>query len=238
MLLDLHGTLIQKGSKKNLMRALRYSVAFLNERGYAFTFEDYLRSWKAQINKFVSNEELLEPSFEEWYCGLLGGLKLEDVDEVFVAGLNSYFMKGFEDSTKAFSNAGACLSALRKKNYLLALVSNSLAENTDIDLKRTGLAHYFDVVIVSSQIGRRKPHPLVFQRAVERLGISPREGIFVGDDFWEDIHGAKSAGLKTVLVTHAGYREAVPRRRRRTEETPDALVSDLGAVVRIVEQLS
>lgn len=221
------------------MQALRHAVEFLNERGYPYTLDDYLRSWHAQIRRFVSNEELHEPNFEEWYHGILGGLGLENVDRPFLEDLNSRFMRGFEGTTIPFPDASTCLSELREKGYTLALVSNSLAENTDTDLKRTGLADSFDLVLVSSEVRRRKPHPLVFQTALERLGISSEEAVFVGDDLWEDIYGAKRIGLRTILVTHAGYKDSVSKdedKRRRV--TADVVITELRALLPAVERLS
>ncbi len=220
------------------MRALQHAANFLIERGYPCTFEDYLRSWNAQIKKFTSsNEELREPTFEEWYYGILEDLAIRDADRAFLEGLNSYFMRGFEGTTTLFPGVDACLLELRQKGYLLALVSNSLAENTNTDLERTGLANSFDLVLVSSEVRRRKPHPLVFQAALERLGISPEEGVFVGDDPWEDIYGAKRIGLKTILIAHAGYRDVYKDEDQRRKETADAVITDLESLVAALEHL-
>ena len=51
---------------------------------------------------------------------------------------------------------------------------------------------------VSSEVGKRKPHPEIFERALEALEIEPNEALFVGDRLYEDIRGAGEVGLTTV----------------------------------------
>jgi putative hydrolase of the HAD superfamily len=54
--------------------------------------------------------------------------------------------------------------------------------------------------VFSSEVGKRKPHPAIFETALERLGVEPERALFVGDRRFEDIRGAKEAGMTTVLA--------------------------------------
>jgi putative hydrolase of the HAD superfamily len=47
-------------------------------------------------------------------------------------------------------------------------------------------------------VGTRKPHPAIFERALEALGVEPENALFVGDRLYEDIRGAGELGMMTV----------------------------------------
>ena len=57
-----------------------------------------------------------------------------------------------------------------------------------------GLAERLDVAVFSSEVGQRKPHPLIFRTALDALEASSREqALFVGDSLYADIAGARGA---------------------------------------------
>ncbi len=61
-----------------------------------------------------------------------------------------------------------------------------------------GLAERLDFAVFSSEVGKRKPHPEIFQRALEALGVEPERALFVGDRLYEDVRGAPELGMTTV----------------------------------------
>lgn len=91
------------------------------------------------------------------------------------------------------------LDAFKSAGYKLAIVSNAEGQVED-DAKRFGLAKYFDVIIDSHVVGVAKPHPRIFQIALERLGVAPDEVRFAGDIYSIDVEGARAAGIEARLV--------------------------------------
>jgi putative hydrolase of the HAD superfamily len=61
-----------------------------------------------------------------------------------------------------------------------------------------GLAERLDFSVFSSEVGTRKPHPAIFERALEALGVEPERALFVGDRLYEDVRGASEVGMTTV----------------------------------------
>jgi putative hydrolase of the HAD superfamily len=61
-----------------------------------------------------------------------------------------------------------------------------------------GLADRLDFAVFSSEVGVRKPHPQIFERALEALGVEPENALFVGDRLYEDVRGAGELGMTTV----------------------------------------
>jgi putative hydrolase of the HAD superfamily len=108
-------------------------------------------------------------------------------------------MRGFIEHTKSVPGAADILKKLKSK-YVLGLVTNSLAENTLIDLEITGMAEYFKTITISSQVGYCKPHPLIYQTAVLSLDLRMEEVCFIGDNWDEDVIGPTQQGMQAIWV--------------------------------------
>jgi putative hydrolase of the HAD superfamily len=66
-------------------------------------------------------------------------------------------------------------------------------------LERDGLVDLIDARLYTSEMSFQKPHPSAFLAAAEALGVDPHNAVFVGDRPWDDISGARSTGMRTVL---------------------------------------
>jgi putative hydrolase of the HAD superfamily len=93
----------------------------------------------------------------------------------------------------------ALLEALRDRGLKTALVSNAFDPGWLLhrDLEQMGLDGRLDFAVFSSEVGKRKPHPAIFERALEALGVEARAALFVGDRLYEDIRGAAEVGMAT-----------------------------------------
>jgi putative hydrolase of the HAD superfamily len=92
-------------------------------------------------------------------------------------------------------------------------------------LRRDRLEAFFDVVIVSDEVGWRKPHQVMFETALQRLEVSPGEALFVGDNYELDVVGATQAGLAAAWYT---------RGRPVDRETRFPIITDLAEVTRLL----
>jgi HAD superfamily hydrolase (TIGR01509 family) len=109
----------------------------------------------------------------------------------------------------------------------LAICSNySHTPNALHILERDGLREYFDVVVVSADVGLRKPHPRIFERVFDELGVPMGDALHVGDSLAKDVAGAAPLGLETVWITR---RIADPEAARAGYDgpSPDHVVADL-----------
>jgi putative hydrolase of the HAD superfamily len=88
--------------------------------------------------------------------------------------------------------------------YRLAIVSNtSDTELIPAHLDAMGIRRHFDAVILSVQVGWRKPHPQIFTIALDELGIKAQQAVFVGDSYRPDYHGPTRAGIRSFLIDPA-----------------------------------
>ena len=92
------------------------------------------------------------------------------------------------------------LKALRRSGCKTGIVSNTEAILTRVDLRRLPQLEDVDVTVLSSDVGAKKPGRQIFEIALERLGARAETGIFVGDNFQEDVIGASSLGIRAVYL--------------------------------------
>jgi HAD superfamily hydrolase (TIGR01493 family) len=100
---------------------------------------------------------------------------------------------------RPYPEVPAALAAFRAAGLRLAVVSNWDVSLREV-LERTGLAGQVEAVLTSAEVGAAKPEPLVFERALAELGLSPAEVLHVGDSPGLDDLGALAAGVEPVLV--------------------------------------
>ena len=103
---------------------------------------------------------------------------------------------------KLYEEAVSVLSNLKKK-YKLALVSNCAMGLSDV-VRALGLSDFFRCIVLSYEIGVRKPHRRIYLEALNTLELEPQQCIFVADEI-SDLEGAREVGLKTLLVRQGEY---------------------------------
>lgn len=127
------------------------------------------------------------------------------------------------------SGAVEALDALRAAGLRLSLASNA-EPLLRRKLEELGLAHRFDHLAISGEVGVEKPDPRFFLGALQALGVSAEFAVHVGDFYEIDVVGARAAGLAAVLVDIAGLSadRDVPR-IRSLAELPSLLGLDAAA---------
>ncbi len=94
---------------------------------------------------------------------------------------------------------------------------------------KLGISRYFDAVIVSGDIGWRKPHEKIFKDTLDKLQVKGEEAVFIGDCPLEDIKGAREVGMRTVFVKSQFYGEDD---LNASGEKPDFVAADLKEICR------
>jgi HAD superfamily hydrolase (TIGR01509 family) len=124
----------------------------------------------------------------------------------------------------------AALTALAAR-CPLGLVSNyDHAPTARAILARHDLEGIFSAVVISIEIGRRKPHPEIFRTALQRLGVDTGAALFVGDSAVEDVGGASAAGMDACWLNPRGTAlpDGVPK--------PRFIIGDLGELPELVSR--
>ena len=101
---------------------------------------------------------------------------------------------------RTFSDTRDVLEKLRSRGYRLGIITNGSVEMQRAKLIESGLSSLVDVALISEQEKVKKPDPVIFARAAERLGVQAAECVFVGDNPTADVAGAHHAGMKAVWL--------------------------------------
>jgi HAD superfamily hydrolase (TIGR01662 family) len=104
------------------------------------------------------------------------------------------------------------LEQLKGEGYRIGLISNANdAQDVRTLIDKGNFASYFEITLISAEVGLRKPHPGIFQIALDYFNARPEETVMVGDTLGADIIGANNLGIASVWIN------------RRAEVRPDNL---------------
>lgn len=129
--------------------------------------------------------------------------------------MKEIYQFGFARHAKVIDGARQLLSILKGKGIKLGIVSNTPFPGSFYinDLERFGLLPYFQTLVWSSDFGKRKPSPEIFEKALNNLKVKAQEAVFVGDSLDRDISGSRGVGMQSIwfsrkkkVQSHDGYR--------------------------------
>jgi putative hydrolase of the HAD superfamily len=95
------------------------------------------------------------------------------------------------------------LAELKAAGYLLGVISNRDAPFVE-ELKQIGLEGYFKLMVSGGEAGSKKPNPGIFQHTLTLTAANPDETMYVGDNYFADVIGARNAGIHPVLLDTDG----------------------------------
>ena len=99
-----------------------------------------------------------------------------------------------------FADTIDTLIYLKSQGYRLAVISNGITIKQWEKLVRLNVYSFFDEVITSEEVGKEKPHKLIYDVALRKMNGNPEKSVMVGNKFKEDALGAVNAGLSAILV--------------------------------------
>lgn len=155
----------------------------------------------AFLDRFTQHPEGARGWWSDLVSRLCARLGLQPPSPFAVAELYQRFAHA--PAWTVYDDVADSLELLSSAGFRLAIVSN-WDERLEPLLVELGLRSAFDAVVTSSAVGLAKPHPAIFQRALERLGAAADQTIHVGDQRLEDLEGARAAGLHALLLHRRG----------------------------------
>jgi putative hydrolase of the HAD superfamily len=98
-----------------------------------------------------------------------------------------------------FDDVLPTIKLVKKRQLRTGLLSNIYRGIRDI-CKGLGLEPYLDVIASSEEAGADKPDPAIFRFALEQVGVEPSEAIHVGDQYLQDVVGARNVGIMPIFI--------------------------------------
>lgn len=141
--------------------------------------------------------DLVEPDYGEVCQAAMLELGIDLTREQAANLLEATYISGVEGGKAAYPDARSTLIALRERGFRLGIVTNRAfgGERFRADLRNAGLAIGWDAEAVSVEVGYLKPHPALFEAALQQLAAAPAEVLMVGNSLAEDIAGAQALGM-------------------------------------------
>ncbi len=146
-------------------------------------------------------------------------------------GLLASYFRSWEPHTFTDPEAQPLLRELRRRRIRIGVLSNTLWPRSAHErcFTRDQVIDLIDGAVYSSEIPWVKPHPEAFRAAMAAVGEDdPASCVFVGDRPYDDVHGAKSVGMRAVLIRNRdvpSYDAAVP----------DAIITKLSELIRHID---
>jgi len=197
---DLYGTLLVYGDMKAAWSDwLSEFHKRLRLRGLTLSVESFAKA----CNRFFGKSEpaVLQDNltvFERRIQSLCFDLKLNLASEE-IKEIANVIANAWQKHISLDPDALPVLHALRSSKKL-ALVSNfDHPPHVHAVITKLGLRDFFDSVVVSAEVGVKKPNPRIFDFALKRTGLKPQEIVYVGDTE-DDIIAARAAGIVPVLI--------------------------------------
>ena len=141
------------------------------------------------------------------------------------------YSAAWEPHTFTDPEASNVLRCLRTAGIKIGVLSNTMWPRSwhEEVFRRDGLLDLIDGAVYSSEISWTKPHPEAFRAAMLAVGVTePSACVFIGDRPYDDVHGAKSIGMRAVLIPHS----EVPA---FDAAEPDAVISRLSELPGLIE---
>lgn len=192
-------------------RHLRGVYDFVLAEGYApsGSFDEFVTHYTERVVAMweESRATLRAPHMGLTLSQALAAFGCAVPDDDISACLHAYGW-GAVDGVGAYADVIAGLTTLQERGIRMGIVTNAYQPMwlRDLELEHYGLLPFFSdpkTRISAADVGYLKPHPQIFLHALEQIGASPEETIFVGDNVVADIAGAQGAGMRAVLrVNH------------------------------------
>lgn len=107
-----------------------------------------------------------------------------------------------------YPDAKSVLNTLYEEGYSLLLAANTLRNTATREktLELAGLKGFFRHLILSSEVGYRKPHKRFYECLIRKAGVSPRKIVYVGDALDKDVIAPANMGMCTIWVHNSACR--------------------------------
>jgi len=190
VLFDLFGTLVapyRTREHREIMRVCADQLGISFDDCYRFSGQTYARRMRGDFANMADN-----------FDAIVRQTGRQATRAALVRAARSFEQFTLE-SLEAVDGALALLDWLTERGMRLGLVSNCAPDVPKL-WNRLAFAKYFDYCAFSCEVGAVKPEPAIYRAALEALGLSPAETLYVGDGSDEELSGAAACGVQPVLV--------------------------------------
>jgi HAD superfamily hydrolase (TIGR01549 family) len=172
--------------------------------GERFNLDDFVTAYEAVLDEIASQRarDAIEVTCSERFSRTLQRIKPHGYRafSTLAEELTTTHMAAVRAATFTPQGHADVVRWLSSK-YRLGLLSNFDEARTGRQIVAdTGVLPLFEVVIISAEVGLRKPNPLIFEQALNAFKLRPQQVLFVGDTLYDDVLGARRVGMPVVWL--------------------------------------
>lgn len=128
-----------------------------------------------------------------------------DADPSLVEEATHRFKALHIELSEPYPGVADMLSKLESRGIKMGVLSNSFEGHAQTLLEKLSLQQYFQAVVDCGVVRAYKPASLIFERVLDELGVNSSQTLFIGDEYYADMVGAKRVHLKTVWINSRNY---------------------------------
>jgi putative hydrolase of the HAD superfamily len=231
ILFDIGDTLL--GATKIQERALKGTVQALKDDHWLGDRRAFISAYRtadrdpefketSDLNHLYSDPRIIRRAFE---------LLSRPVDERRVIRLLKMYRERVRRDLRPNSALIRLLSGLQARGVKLGIVSNGTTTDQMEQLERLQIKQFFDPIVISQQVGVRKPNPSIFLQSIKSWRLRPANVLVVGDRTDWDVIGAHRAGMKSALTTQF----VQGQNAESAQAQPDYVLTNLSELPRILD---
>lgn len=209
---DLYGTLVDIRTNESKASLWKYMAGYMTLQGAPYSAAELRKRYRslssAQGRKQYEEYKILSPELTQDQIEV-------DLSQVFS---RLYQEKGLTPTSqmladwavmfravslnyfRLYEGAKQLLEELRRRGKGVYLLSNAQRMFTEPELRSLGIYDLFDDVMISSDIGFKKPSPLFYGALLEKHGLDPKTSVMIGNDWQADAWGAHNSGLACMYI--------------------------------------
>ncbi|MCR8845636.1 HAD family hydrolase [Paenibacillus sp. SC116] len=115
-----------------------------------------------------------------------------------------FFREELPRCIKPMNNLHSVLNYFKSKGLLIGIITNGTVTVQNNKITNLGIREFFDTIIISEEVGIKKPHQEIFNIALNRLNIASSDAWYIGDNPDNDIIGATVSGIRSIWITRDG----------------------------------
>lgn len=171
------------------------------------TLKSFIQSlYKTHLSDYMSEEEVIQFVVKEDKFGYRDKLELFEVivqelpwkTKLTLEQFTDYWYYHFPRHAQPMEMLYETLQEIKRKNKKIGLITNGKVRTQLTKLEQLKIKYYFDSIVISEEVGIKKPHSHIFQLVLDRLKVKSDESVYIGDHPKNDIYGARQLGMKTV----------------------------------------
>ena len=148
--------------------------------------------WRLYRQNKISQKELRIQRLVQTFNALSIKIKVKELKEI-----SNQYIENLSKFPYLFEGANDLLKHL-KKNYRLHIITNGFDRVQNFKIKNSGIKPFFNFIFTAEKVGFKKPHPKIFETAMNTVGSTPYSSLMIGDTFEADIQGALKLGMQAL----------------------------------------